>query len=353
MTADKYVGLDAHKATCVIVVLDASGALLQQTVVPTGAAALREFVSGLKGRVRVAVEEGTHAAWLFDLLSPLVADVLVADPRRLPSRKGRNKTDKADALLLARLLRSGDLRAVYHGEHGTRTLKQLGRHYAALVDDCTSVMNRIKAVYRSRAISCAGRGIYGQAARQPWLEKLDNEGERFRVAGLLAQLDALRELRKKAQKAMVEEARRQAAFTRLVSVPGLGPVRTAQLIALLDTPHRFRTKRNLWAYAGLAVTQHESGQYEVEGGQVRRVRERVRTRGLNKNGNRRVKELFKSAAATACWRGSMKAWFDERVAGGMRQELAQVSLARKIAAVALAVWKSGEAFDEQRMSIRT
>jgi transposase len=132
-------------------------------------------------------------------------------------------------------------------------------------------------------------------------------------------------------------------------VPGLGPVRTAHLIAILDTPHRFRTKRNLWAYAGLAVTQHESGQYEVVGGEVRRVRERVRTRGLNKNGNRRVKQLFKGAAAVACWRGAMKGWYEERVAGGMRQELAKVSLARKIAAVALAVWKSGETFDEKRI----
>lgn len=70
MTTDKYVGVDAHKATCVVVVLDEAGTLCQQTIVPTGAAALREFFSGMKGRVRVAVEEGTHAAWLFDLLSP-------------------------------------------------------------------------------------------------------------------------------------------------------------------------------------------------------------------------------------------------------------------------------------------
>src|SRR4029453_17752047 len=160
MNTDKYVGVDAHKATCVLVVLDASGTLLKQTMVPPGAASLREVFSGLKGRVRVAVEEGTHAAWLFDLLSPIVAEVIVADPRRLPSRKGRNKTDTLDAALLARLLRSGDLHAVYHGEHGTRTLKQLSRHYAALVDDCTSVMNRIKAVYRSRAIACPGASMY-------------------------------------------------------------------------------------------------------------------------------------------------------------------------------------------------
>jgi transposase len=353
MNADKYVGLDVHKATTVIVVLDAAGQLEQQTALVTQTEKLREVFSGLKGRVHVALEEGVHAAWLFDLLTPLVAEVVVANPRELPSRKSRQKTDKVDALLLARLLRSGDLKAVYHGEHGTRTLKQLARHYAVLVEDCTSVMNRIKAVYRGLAIGCAGHGVYTLAHREQWLAKLENDGMRFRVSALLEQLDTLRTLRKKAQQALVREGRQHRAFTVLKTVPGLGEVRVAQLIAILDTPHRFRTKRQLWAYAGLAVQMHESGEYVVEDGRVRRARDRVRTRGLNKNGNRRLKRLLKSAAATASWRGPMSAWYARRVEGGMAKELAQVTLARKLAAIALAVWKSGEAFDEQKVSPRT
>jgi transposase len=350
MSANKYVGLDVHKATTVIAVLDARGELVQEAAVPTKTEALREFFSGLKGRVHVALEEGTQAAWLYDLLTPLVARVVVANPRELPARRGRSKNDKADALRLARLLRSGDLKAVYHGEHGTRTLKQLSRHYAALVEDCTSVRNRIKAVYRGLGIGCPGQGVYAPARRAEWLARLENEGTRFRTAALLEQLDLLRELRGKAERAMVREARGQRAFATLLRVPGLGPVRTAQLIAILDTPHRFRTKRNLWAYAGLAVVQHESDEYRVVEGKVKRARERVRTRGLNRNGNRRLKHILKSAAATACWRGPLEAWYRQRLEGGLSKEVAQVALARKIAAIALAVWKSGEGFDEERVS---
>jgi transposase len=354
MSADKYVGLDVHKATTVVAVLDARGQLLQQTVLPTKTETLREFFSGLTGRAHVALEEGTQAAWLYDLLSPLVAEVVVANPRELPSRKGRTKNDKADALRLARLLRSGDLKAVYHGDHGTRTLKQLARHYGALVDDCTSVRNRIKAVYRGLAISCAGQTVYAPARRQEWLAKLENEGMRFRTSALLEQLDLLRDLRKKAERAMVREARGHGAFQTLTKLPGLGPVRTAQLIAIVDTPHRFRTKRNLWAYAGLAVVQYESDEYRVaEGGRLRRARERVRTRGLNRNGNRRLKHLLKSAAATACWRGPLSGWYQQRLEAGLAKDVAQVALARKIAAIALAVWKSGETFDETRVSKTT
>jgi transposase len=350
MNADKYVGLDVHKATTVVAMLDSDGTLVQQTIVATQTETLREFFSAMKGRVRVALEEGVHAAWLFDLLAPLVTQVLVANPRELPSRKARNKNDKSDALLLARLLRSGDLTAVYHGEHGTRTLKQLARHYAALVDDCTSVMNRIKAVYRGLGIACSGSSVYASTRRQEWLAKLENDGVRFRVSALLEQLDALRALRKKAQAALVREVRRHSAFKRLTTLPGLGPVRVAQLIAILDTPHRFRTKRQLWAYAGLAVQVHESDEYRLEAGRVTRARARVRTRGLNKNGNRRLKHLLKSAAATASWQGPLSAWYQQRIAGGMAKELAQVSLARKLAAIALAVWKSGEGFDAKKVT---
>src|SRR5205814_2204970 len=159
-------------------------------------------------------------------------------------------------------------------------LKQLARHYSALVDDTTSVKNRIKAAYRSVGIDTPGRTLYSACGRATWLGKLEEQGMRFRVSALLEQLDLLRELRTKAQRAMVAEARRHRAFALLTTVPALGTLRTAQLIAILDTRYRFRSKRSLWAYAGFAVVQHESSEYTIDGGAVRRRRDRVRTRGL-------------------------------------------------------------------------
>ena len=353
MSADKYVGLDVHKATTVVIVLGADGELLQQTILATETAVLREFFAGLTGRVQVAFEEGVQAAWLFDLLTPLVARAVVANARKISGRSHGNKTDQLDAYKLARLLRSGELPSVYHGEHGTRALKQLARHYAAVVEDSTSLMNRVKAIYRALAIPCPGRRVYSPAQRQLWLAKLENPGTRFRCAALLEQLDLTRSLREKAKAELVREARRQPAFAALRELPGFGPVRTAVWIAILDTPHRFRTAHNLWAYAGLAVVQHETSQYRIDGGRVVRARQRVRTLGLNKNGNRRLKHLLKAAAANACWQEPMKGWYQQRLDAGMRKELAQVALARKLGAVALAVWKSGERFDRTRISTST
>lgn len=350
MFADKYVGLDVHKATTVVMVLDASGELVQQTILPTQTAVLRDYFSGLTGSVQVAFEEGVQSAWLFDLLSPLVSRVVVANPRKTSRGKHEQKTDEVDALRLARLLRSGELPSVYHGEHGTRSLKQLARHYAALVDDSTSLMNRVKAIFRSLAIDCPGQGVYSPHQRQLWLARLENDGTRFRCSALLEQLDTVRDLRERAKRELVREGRKHPAFARLCGLPGFGPVRVAVLVAILDTPHRFRTAHNLWAYAGLAVVVHETSQYRVEGGKVVKARQQVRTRGLNKNGNRRLKHLLKSAAASACWREPMKSWYEQRLACGMRKELAQVSLARKLGAMALAMWKSGETFDERKIT---
>jgi transposase len=52
-----------------------------------------------------------------------------------------------------------------------------------------------------------------------------------------------------------------------------GPIRAALLVALLQTPHRFRTKRQLWAYSGFALETHDSGEYRMVRGKLRRTKD--------------------------------------------------------------------------------
>jgi len=72
--------------------------------------------------------------------------------------KDGNKSDRIDAHKLAELLYLNKLSSVYHGETGVRMLRELARSYLTIVRDLTRVMCRLKAVYRSWAIPCAGRG---------------------------------------------------------------------------------------------------------------------------------------------------------------------------------------------------
>jgi transposase len=347
MEALKYIGMDVHTETIVIVVVNARGKHVMESVIETTASAVRDFIQGIRGTVHVTFEEGTQAAWLYDILRPLVAKVVVCDPRKNTLLLAGNKGDRVDAQKLAQLLRADLLTSVYHGTHGTRTLKELARSYTALMADCTRVMNRLKALYRARAIPCSGDGVYRKEERDHWLKKLTEAGARRRAEWLYQELDPLLGLRDTAREAMVTESRKHPAHKLLQSIAGLGPVRVAQLIAAIDSPHRFRTKRQLWAYSGLAVLTKSSADYRKVRGEVRKAGHGRVTRGLNPNYNRTLKHVFKDAALLASARGALKPYYDHLVTQGMRPALARLTVARKIAAIALAVWKKGVCFDAE------
>ena len=349
----KYVGLDVHQSTTVAVVRDDTGRVIRRDVLATEEAALLEFVRGMRGAIYVALEEGTQAQWLRDLLVPVVRRVLVAD-RRGRSTKG-NKGDFRDAAQLAEDLQGGTLRAVYHGSPDGARLKEVARTYTTLVDDATRVMLRLKALFRARGIRTRGRDVYQPAQRAEWLAKLSAPGARFRAEVLYEQLDGLLKWRPTVKQALVVEAKRDPAWALLRTIPFLGPVRVALLLATLQTPWRFRTKRHLWAYAGLAVVTRTTAEYELPaGGSGRPVRRRrpPMTRGLNQNHNRVVKAVVKSAATAAATRpGPLQDFYQARVAAGMRPELARLTLARKLAAVLLHVWKTGEQYDPAKLTV--
>ena len=127
MDNKKYIGMDVHQATISAAVRDASGKLVMESIVETKAATILEFIQGIHGSLWVTFEEGTSAAWLYDLLHPHVAQVVVCDPRRNALLKAGNKNDRVDARKLSDLLRAGLLTPVYHGQSGVRTLRELAR----------------------------------------------------------------------------------------------------------------------------------------------------------------------------------------------------------------------------------
>jgi hypothetical protein len=311
-----------------------------------------EYFARMRGSIQVAFEEGTQAQWLYDLLLPVVDRVVVCD-RRGEARTG-NKAYRADADKVSRLLLNGSLRPVDHGGAERMTLRQLTRSYRSVVEDATRVMQRLKALYRSCAIRTRGRRLYAPQQRAEWLQQLADRGARFRAEGLLLQLDLLRTLRPRAKAAMIAEARRDPAWNVLRSIPFLGPVRVALLLATLKTPWRFRTKRNLWGYAGLAVVTESSADHEWIGGRAVRRRRAPLTRGLNHNHNRVVKDVFKGAATAATARaGPLRDFYQAMLTRGMRPEMARLTLARKLAALTLQLWKSGEPYDPAKLTVQS
>ena len=345
----KYVAFDVHQATTLASVREESGRVIARSVLPTDPSALTEFVRGMRGARHVTFEEGTQAQWLYELLAPLVDRVIVCDRRGAP-RQG-NKGDQVDADHLSEQLRRGALRAVYHGSADRATLKELTRTYRNLVEDATRVMLRLKALFRARGIATAGTAVYHHRHRARWLAQLLEDGARFRAEALYAELDVLRHLRPTAKAAMVTEARRDPAWPVLRTIPFFGSVRVALLLATMQTPWRFRTKRNLWAYAGLAVVTRSSADYALVAGQAVRRRRPPLTRGLNRNHNRVLKDVFKGAATAATARpGPLQDFYHSVIARGTREELARLTLTRKLAALTLRLWKKGERYDPTKLT---
>jgi transposase len=209
-------------------------------------------------------------------------------------------------------------------------------------------MNRVKAIYRSWAIPCAGQRVYAPRYRSQWLGKIAETGVRRRAEIYYQQLDGLRTLRQHVRRDLLAESGKHSAMKLLRQIPSIGPIRAALLIALMQTPHRFRTKRQLWAYSGLALKTSTSGEFRFVQGQLKRSRKLLAIRGLNANHNHDLKNIFKGAATRAAIvPGPFQEFHAALIARGMKPTMARLTLARKIAAITLLVWKKGVRFDAE------
>jgi transposase len=354
MTSTKYIGMDVHKESISIAVRNAAGKIVMECVIETKASTILQFIDGRCGEVHLTFEEGTWAAWLHDLLKPHVTKVVVCDPRRNALWQEGNQNDRVDARKLAELLHNNQLRSVYHGDHGLRTLKELVRSYLTITQDLSRVMTRVKALYRSWAIPCSGKQVYAPRHRAEWLGKITEPGVRRRAQFCYQQLDALPGVRQEVRLELLAEAKKHPAWKQLCQIPSIGPIRAAVLLGILQTPHRFRTKRQLWTYSGVGIEISSSADHQVVKGQLERKKKHVEIRGLNRNYNHDLKNLFKGAAIGAATKpGPCAEFYAELLAKGMRPEMARLTLARKIATIVLIVWKTGVCFDAQHLKPQT
>jgi len=182
------------------------------------------------------------------------------------------------------------------------------------------------------------------------LSKITEAGVRRRAEYNYQQLDALQTLRREVRKDLLLESRKHNATKLLRQVPCIGPIRASQLVALMQTPHRFRTKRQLWTYSGLGLETRDSAQYRYVEGQLQRSKKPQQLRGLNSNHNHDLKNIFKGAATMASVSaGPFHDFYEGLLTKGMQPTMARLTLARKIAAITLIVWKKGARFDPQHL----
>ena len=165
---------------------------------------------------------------------------------------------------------------------------------------------------------------------------MTESGLQRRAQRLYQQLDLVQQLRREARHDLILECRKHRESKLLRTVPWLGPIRVALLIGRVQTPHRFRSKRQFWAYCGLALETRSSADYQMVKANWSAGKSRCSFAGLNLNHNHDLKNLFKSAATTASGgNGPFRPFYENLLIKGMKPELARLTLARKIAAITL------------------
>ncbi len=344
---DRYIGIDVHSKSCTFAVMSAAGKRVQEARVETNGQFLREFVQGTGGRKHVCIEEGAYADWLYELLDPIVHEMVVV----LPGKSSGCKNDSVDAWKLADDLRRGNMtRTVFKAPDRFTALRAATKAYVVTQRDMVRTKVRLNALYRSRGVLQVSSAIYDPEQRSTWLERL-RMPHRQQAALLAEQLDGLIETHEQAHQWLLEESRKVPVVRLLESAPGIGEIRAAMIVATVISPHRFRTRRQFWSYCGLAIVTRSSSDWTKDraGGWVRRVV--PQTRGLNRNRQPMLKNVFKGAADTVVRsmpQHPLACAYSQMITAGTKPNLAQLTLARRIAGAVLAMWKNKEKYDPSK-----
>lgn len=342
----RFIGIDAHGQSCTLCVMGPSGKRLGHHVVETNGKTLVERIRSITGERHVCMEEGTHSEWLHEVLQPHAQRIVVTQPLR----RAGNKSDEIDGWVLADLLRKDAVeRSVFKSPQAFTALRQAARGYVAVQNDMVRAKCRLNALYRSRGVTPSAE-VYDASKRSPWLKRLPAPHQP--LAELLSeQLDGLIQAHQTAEAWLLQEAKHIAVTRRLATAPGIGPIRSALLVAIVVTPARFRTTRQFWSYSGLAIVTRSSSDWVREGGRWVR-KPTAQTRGLNRNRQPLLKTIFKGAATTVIHQMPKHPLHQDyqRMIGeaGIKPNLAKLTLARRIAAATLAIWKHEEDYDPNK-----
>jgi transposase len=322
----RFVGLDLHKQTIMIAGLNAQ----QEVVLRPRRVALVEFESWAQGHLKasdeVVLEATSNAWWAYDLLEPLVSRVVVASPHNVKLIAASVvKTDKKDALTLARLLAINMIPQVWVPPLAVRELRGLVTHRQRLIRQRTAARNRLRGLLHRYHLVPPQTGLFSPASRA-WWQALSLPGvEQIRSRhdlGLLEYLEPLiAEVEAELARLSISDPwHSSCAF--LIQLPGIGLVTAMTILAAVGQIERFPTAKKLVGYSGLGSRIYATGQTQ-------------RTGGITKQGRRELRLVMVEAAWVAVqhypyWRKQF-----EQISARRGKHKAIVAIARKLLVV---VW---------------
>jgi transposase len=276
----RFVALDLHKDYVMVAALDTH----KRVVLPPRRVLLDQFaawaVRSLQSTDQVVLEATTNAWYIYDLLEPLVARVVVADPAKAKAKMALPvKTDKRDTLGLAELLVTDSVPAVWVPPVPVRELRSLLAHRQRLVHQRTATKNRLRnLLLRHHIVPPAGE-LFAAHQRAWWDQQQLAPIERLRAQQDLATISHLDQLLKEVDRE-VTHLSGQAPWNEMVpwvlQLPGMGLLTTMTILSASGDIARFPRAKQLVGYSGLGARVHASGQTHHSGGITKQGRTELR-----------------------------------------------------------------------------
>ncbi len=331
-----FVGCDVSDKSSEICVLDGDGAVLERRQVRTTRAGLTSALEHYPAAI-VVIEVGTHSRWIAEVLTAAGHRVVVANPRQVRLIwQRRKKTDKADALLLARLGRVdlSLLAPVHHRSRGAQIDLAALRSRDVVVRTRTALINHVRGIlkpYGIRVADCSSSSFADRAGEQVPAEL---------APAVLPVLKVLAEVNTQitAHNKQIEELAAACPVTRqLISVDSVGPITALAFRLTIEDPTKFKGSRIVPAFLGLTPAKDQSGERDPQ-------------KRITKAGDPFVRRLLVQCAHHLLgYRGSdcdIRRWglrLAER-GGKSGKKRAVVVVARKLAVVLHRIWVTGEPY---------
>lgn len=285
-----FVGLDVHAESIAIAVLDGSGDVPRTSEIPNDPKVVRRSLQRLaqEGTLRCCYEAGSCGFELKRQLDGLQIPCEVIAPALIPRKPGeRIKTDRRDAIKLARCLRSGDLTAIRVPTPDEEAVRDLVRAREDLRKDLVAARHRL-----SKFLLRHGRRFHAGAKwtegfwRWVDIQVFERVAERLtfeHYVGQVRHLLARREELERAIEGVAAQDSYRHSVARLSCLRGISLLSAMGLLAEIQDFRRFASPRELMAFVGLVPSERSSGGKQQRG-------------GITKTGNSHARRLFVEAA---------------------------------------------------------
>jgi transposase len=366
----RFVGLDVHAETVAVAVADGAGGEPRSLgTIPNTPEAVRTLVRklGPAGRLRVCYEAGPCGYGLHRQLTGLGAACTVVAPSLVPTKPGdKVKTDRRDALKLARLHRAGELTAVWVPDAAHEALRDLTRAREDAVAELRRARQRLRAFLLRQGLRPPAGVKPWTVRHRDWLGRLRPEQAAHRavLAEALTALDQAAARLGRLEDAIAELAAgspHAPLLGALQCLRGVGLVTAAALVAELGDVRRFGHPRQVMAYAGLVPGERSSGGRQRRGGVTKTGNAHVRRVVVEAAGHyrhpprvgtalRRRQAGQPAAAVAVAWKaqGRLHKRFRRLVGRGKLRQEAVVAVARELLGFAWAIAQAAAAEDPAR-----